>query len=95
MCLLTDVICFFHLKALSELLEDIATNFEKTKPGFATSIVEAFWSTHDSFWAKGHAYKFEIIEMRMTLQMLHWNRVLNWPTIVYEKVLPFLHHNKD
>ena len=74
--------------ALADVLEQVAGAFEKTKAGFATSMVESYWATHSSFWAKGTKYKHTTIEARMNLQALHWNRVLLWPNLVYTRTKP-------
>jgi hypothetical protein len=77
-------------EALRVLMEDIAIAFEATRPGFATSMVESYWSTHAAFWAKGLKYAFATLMMRMTFQALHWNRVRSWPQLVFQLVLPLI-----
>lgn len=81
-------------EALRVLMENIAIAFEATRPGFATSMVESYWSTHAAFWAKGLKYSFPTLEMRMTFQALHWNRVRSWPQLVFQLALPFLQRGK-
>jgi hypothetical protein len=79
-----------QVEALEALKAKIATTFETTRPGFATSMVESYWATHGAFWAKGLKYDFQTLEMRMTFQALHWNRVQNWHQKLFVKVLPLL-----
>ncbi len=75
---------------LQKLKEKIAGALGSTKLGFATSMIESYWSTHSAFWAKGHKYAFSTIEMRMTCQALHWNRVLEWPQQLLHRSLHLL-----
>lgn len=65
-------------KKLKELLKKISDSFDTLSPGFATSLVESFFSTHDSFWEKGKKYGFEARSIKMTCQALHWNREKDW-----------------
>jgi hypothetical protein len=77
-------------EALGKLKETIAKALAATKGGFNTSLIESYWSTHSSFWAKGHRYPFATLEMRQIYQALHWNRVAEWPQMVMRAVLPLI-----
>jgi hypothetical protein len=79
-----------QLEAFEGLKTKIASTFETTRPGFATSMVESYWATHGAFWAKGLKYEFETVEMTMTFQALHWNRVENWHQKLFARVLPLM-----
>lgn len=77
-------------KALQKLLDSMCTLLERVKPGFATSLVEAFNSTYSRNWEKGQAYCFESFEVRMVLALLRWNRVPNWPKRLWDAAMPSL-----
>jgi hypothetical protein len=79
-----------QVEAFEKLKTKIAMTFQTTRPGFATSMVESYWATHGAFWAKGLKYEFAMLEMRMTFQALHWNRLLNWNQILFAAVLPLM-----
>ena len=70
--------------ALNELLKKIAKNFESVKPGFETSLVESFFSTHSAYWAKGMRYSLPTMYVHVACQVLQWNRVGDWPLKLWE-----------
>lgn len=70
--------------ALKDLLERIAKNFETVKPGFETSLVESFFASHSSHWEKGSRYSYASFFVRTACQVLQWNRVKDWPTVLWE-----------
>jgi hypothetical protein len=76
--------------ALQKLLDSVCTLVERVKPGFATSLVEAFNSTYSRNWEKGQAYCFKSFEVRMVLALLRWNRVPNWPKRLWDAAMPSL-----
>lgn len=78
-------------EALSKLLESVAKEFEVTKPGFYTSMVESYFSTQNMFWQKGHSYTWPQIRIRLCAQLLHFNRVRDWQKTVYELCSGVLH----
>jgi hypothetical protein len=76
--------------ALQKLLDNVCALLERVKPGFATSLVEAFNSTYSRNWEKGQAYCFKSFEVRMVLAVLRWNRVPNWPKRLWDAAMPSL-----
>jgi hypothetical protein len=77
-------------KALQKLLDSVCALLQRVKPGFATSLVEAFNSTYSRNWEKGQAYCFKSFEVRMVLALLRWNRVPNWPKRLWDAAMPSL-----
>jgi hypothetical protein len=70
--------------ALEKLLNQAADAFKSTKGGYSTAFVESYFSTHDSFWSKGQKYSRQSMFVHMSFQALQWNRVKDWPKVLFD-----------